>query len=166
MAGITTHVLNTVTGAPGVGMRIDFSVREGDRWRLVKSVRTNADGRTDEMMLKPDDTKVGDYELLFHVDEFFRAQGTLPQGPSFIEQVPVRHVGEARRQPQAVVRKGTEGPEDQGIGERRRVHDELGQQQRIELVVVEQLFRQLLGRRWKLRRRGKLGQLVAGPRER
>ena len=90
MAGITTHVLNTVTGAPGVGMRIDFSVREGDRWRLVKSVRTNADGRTDEMMLKPDDTKVGDYELLFHVDEFFRAQGTLPQGLSFIEQVPVR----------------------------------------------------------------------------
>lgn len=89
MAGITTHVLNTVTGAPGAGMRIDFSVQEGDGWRLVKSVKTNADGRTDEMILKPEDTKVGQYELLFHVDDYFRAQGQA-QADAFIEKVPVR----------------------------------------------------------------------------
>jgi 5-hydroxyisourate hydrolase len=90
MAGITTHVLNTVTGKPGAGMRIDFSVQEGETWRLVKSVRTNGDGRTDDMILKPDDTKVGHYELLFHVDEYFRAQGMTLPDPPFIEKVPVR----------------------------------------------------------------------------
>ncbi len=35
MAGITTHVLNTITGKPGANVRIDFSVREGDAWKLV-----------------------------------------------------------------------------------------------------------------------------------
>ena len=43
MAGITTHVLNSGTGRPGAGMRIDFSVRDGDGWKLVKTVTTNAD---------------------------------------------------------------------------------------------------------------------------
>ena len=90
MAGITTHVLNTVTGRPGGGMRIDFSVLEGDRWRLVKTVRTNADGRTDEMIQKPDETKVGQYELLFYVDDYLRAQGAALADPPFIEKVPVR----------------------------------------------------------------------------
>ena len=90
MAGITTHVLNTTTGQPGSGMRIDFSVLENNEWRLVKSVRTNADGRTDEMILKPEDTKVGVYELLFHVDDYFRGQGVAMADPPFIEKVPVR----------------------------------------------------------------------------
>ena len=71
-------------------MRIDFSVLDGDRWRLVKTVRTNAEGRTDEMILKPEDTKVGQYELLFHVDEYFAAQGATRSDLPFIEDVPVR----------------------------------------------------------------------------
>ncbi len=90
MSGITTHVLNTVTGLPGAGMRIDFSVLDGDTWKLLKTVRTNADGRPDEMMLKPDDAKVGHYELLFYVDDYFRSQGMSLPDPPFIEKVPVR----------------------------------------------------------------------------
>ena len=75
MAGITTHVLDTVAGKPGTGMRIDFSILDGQTWRLVKSVYANADGRTDEMILAPESTKVGQYELLFHVGDYFRTQG-------------------------------------------------------------------------------------------
>ena len=90
MAGISVHALNAVTGKPGAGMRIDFSVLEGGSWRLVKSVRTNAGGRTDEMILKPEDTKVGQYELLFHVADYFRAQGHTLVEPPFIDKVPVR----------------------------------------------------------------------------
>jgi 5-hydroxyisourate hydrolase len=90
MAGITTHVLNAVTGKPGADMRIDFSVQDGDGWKLVKSVRTNADGRTDEMVLKPEETKVGQYELAFYVDEYFAKQGIAGADPAFIEKVPVR----------------------------------------------------------------------------
>jgi 5-hydroxyisourate hydrolase len=90
MAGITTHVLNTISGKPGAGVRIDFSVWQGDAWKFVKTVRTNADGRTDEMILKPEDTRIGRYELLFHVDEYFAAQGVAQTDPPFIEKVPVR----------------------------------------------------------------------------
>lgn len=98
MAGITTHVLNTVTGKPGTGMRIDFSMLEGDTWRLVKSVHANADGRTDEMILAPEHTRVGQYELLFYVDEYFRAQGMALPDPPFLDQVPVRFsVSDPRR---------------------------------------------------------------------
>jgi len=90
MAGITTHVLDASTGKPGAGMRIDFSVREGNGYKLVKTVHTNADGRTDQMILSPDATKVGQYELLFHVDEYFAQKGVnLPDIP-FIDKVPVR----------------------------------------------------------------------------
>lgn len=90
MAGITTHVLDTTTGKPGAGMRIDFSVLDNGSYRLVKTVTTNADGRTDQMILKPEDTQVGQYELLFHVEDYFRAQGLALPTPSFIGQVPVR----------------------------------------------------------------------------
>ena len=45
MGRLSTHVLDTVTGKPAVGMRVDFSVLENGAWKLLKSVRTNADGR-------------------------------------------------------------------------------------------------------------------------
>ena len=90
MAGITTHVLDASTGKPGAGMRIDFSVFDGSSFKLTKTVYTNVDGRTDQMILSPDATKVGQYELLFHVDDYFAKQGIkLPDIP-FIEKVPVR----------------------------------------------------------------------------
>ncbi|WP_420475726.1 hydroxyisourate hydrolase [Noviherbaspirillum sp. ST9] len=90
MAGITTHVLNTATGTPGAGMRIDFSVWEDGKYKLVKTVHTNSDGRTDQMILKPEETKVGKYELVFHVREFFAKIGTPMPDLAFIDTVPVR----------------------------------------------------------------------------
>ena len=90
MAGITTHVLDTVTGKPGTGMRIDFSVFDGGSFRLVKTVQANKDGRTDKPILTPDETKVGQYELKFYVGEFYAKQGTKLSDPPFIEEVPVR----------------------------------------------------------------------------
>ena len=90
MAGITTHVLNTDAGRPASGMRIDFSMLEDGVWRLVKTVRANADGRTDEMILTPESTRVGHYELVFHVDDYFRALGVNLPDPPFLGKVPVR----------------------------------------------------------------------------
>ena len=45
---LTTHVLDTANGKPAVGMSIEFSVRNGEGWKLIKTITTNADGRTDE----------------------------------------------------------------------------------------------------------------------
>ena len=74
MAGITTHVLDADRGRPAPGVRIDFSVREGGAWRLVKSVVTNADGRTDAPILPAAEAKVGQYQLEFHIDAYLNAK--------------------------------------------------------------------------------------------
>jgi 5-hydroxyisourate hydrolase len=90
MAGITTHVLDSCSGKPGAGMRVDFSVLEGGSYRFVKTVYTNREGRTDKMVLSPEATRVGQYELLFHVQEYFAKQGLKLPEPPFIDTVPVR----------------------------------------------------------------------------
>jgi 5-hydroxyisourate hydrolase len=90
MAGLTTHVLDTVSGMPGAGMRIDFSVLEGDRYRLVKTMYANKEGRTDQPVLTPEATVVGKYELLFYVEEYFSKLGAKLPDPPFIDKVPVR----------------------------------------------------------------------------
>ena len=87
MAGISTHVLDSLTGRPGAGMRIDFSVRDNDTWRLVKTLVTNADGRTDQPVLAPDAAVVGEYELSFHIGDFYERQGARPADPPFVDRV-------------------------------------------------------------------------------
>lgn len=90
MAGISTHVLDSSTGRPAAGVRIDFSVRDGTGWKFVRTLVTNKDGRTDGPVLAPADAKTGEYELLFHVGDFFQRPGvTLAEAP-FLESVPVR----------------------------------------------------------------------------
>lgn len=90
MAGITTHILDTNFGRPIAGVRIDFSRKEGEAWKLVKTVATNADGRTDGPVLKGDDAAVGEYELVFRISEVFRAKATAGDPPAFIDDPVVR----------------------------------------------------------------------------
>lgn len=90
MAGISTHVLDTDRGRPAAGIRIDFSVLEGETWRLVKSVVTNADGRTDQPILAPAEAKVGQYQLAFHVDAYFRDRPGTAEADIFIDDPVVR----------------------------------------------------------------------------
>jgi 5-hydroxyisourate hydrolase len=88
----STYVLDTATGKPVVGMRIDFSVREGAGFRLLRSLQTNADGRTDEPLMSGDAMRAGQFELLFYVADYFRGAGmALPQ-PAFLDRVPI-HFG-------------------------------------------------------------------------
>jgi 5-hydroxyisourate hydrolase len=90
MAGISTHVLDNLSGRPGVGMRIDFSVLEEGRWKLLKTLVTNADGRTDQPVLAPAEARIGEYELAFHIGDFYAAQKVAAQA-LFVDRVmPVR----------------------------------------------------------------------------
>lgn len=90
MGRLSTHVLDTRTGRPAAGMQIDFSLLENGAWRRLKSVRTNADGRTDEPLMAGEAMRTGEFKLVFHVAEYYRGQGLeLPQ-PPFIDRVPIR----------------------------------------------------------------------------
>ena len=94
MAGISTHVLDNYTGRPGAGMRIDFSARQADgSWKLVKTMTTNADGRTDAPLIEGDDLVPGTYQIEYAVGPYFAG---LPLDPSaapaepYLDRVPVR----------------------------------------------------------------------------
>lgn len=77
MAGISTHVLNLTTGRPIGGMQIElFDLATTPPTRLTDNV-SNPDGRTDKPMLTPQATKVGPYELRFHVNAYFKAPDAL-----------------------------------------------------------------------------------------
>src|ERR1700743_1730410 len=73
--GLTTHVLDTASGKPGEGVKIDFSVLDGNAYKLVKTVHTNADGRNAEPLLTPENMKTGKYQLEFYIGEYFTNAG-------------------------------------------------------------------------------------------
>lgn len=96
MAGVsprlTVHAIDTFHGATGAGLPMDLSRFDGERWQLIKSVRSNVGGRPAEPLLIGDTYRIGRYELLLHLDEYFAQMGAkLPQ-PSFLSKVPMRFV--------------------------------------------------------------------------
>ena len=93
---LTTHVLDTVHGAPAAGMVIALFVRDDTSggadsltWRLLREVVTNADGRVDGPMLAGADFRPGVYRLVFEVERYFRAKGVALPTPAFLSQVPL-----------------------------------------------------------------------------
>lgn len=91
MRRLTTHVLDTARGIPAAGVRIDFSVFDGNGTpRLLATVHTNRDGRTDQPLLEGAAFAVGRYELAFHIGAYFTACGVALAAPPFLDVVPVR----------------------------------------------------------------------------
>lgn len=89
---LTMHAIDNYHGTPGAGMVCDLSVREGDAYRLVKTVTTAPTGRTAEPLLVDDALKPGRYELLLHVADYFAKYGAKLPSPNFLRRVPVRFV--------------------------------------------------------------------------
>ena len=93
MAGrLTTHVLDTARGCPASSMTIELWQLGpgGNDRRLLKTVHTNADGRTDEPLLQNNEFAAGIYELVFAVGEYFAAQAGTSTTFPFLGRVPVR----------------------------------------------------------------------------
>jgi 5-hydroxyisourate hydrolase len=91
MAGLTTHVLDTVRGRPAAGVRIElFELGLGEvRTRLVEA-RTNKDGRTDAPLIPAEKSRPGRFELLFYIGDYFHEVGGAAADPPFLDVVPIR----------------------------------------------------------------------------
>ena len=89
---LTTHVLDTAHGCPAANLPIElWSIDSvtGDRC-LMKSLTTNQDGRTDEPLLINETFKIGIYELVFTVGDYFANYAeNLPQ-PLFLNRIPIQ----------------------------------------------------------------------------
>jgi 5-hydroxyisourate hydrolase len=88
--GLTTHVLDTTSGKPAEGVRIDFSVLDDGAYRMIRTVHTNVDGRNAEPLLTPETMKVGRYELVFYIGEYFTRLGTALPDPPFLEKAVIQ----------------------------------------------------------------------------
>ena len=91
MAGLTTHVLDTACGRPAAGMALELTrLDENGERRLLRSVRTNADGRTDEPLLSGEESVRGVYEIAFAVGEYFAGRPEVGDEFPFLDRVPLR----------------------------------------------------------------------------
>ena len=90
MARVSTHVLDTSLGKPARGLLIDLHRYVNGERHLLKSVVTNADGRTDEPLLSSDRLEHGVYELTFHAGAYFRHAGVELPDPPFLDEIVIR----------------------------------------------------------------------------
>jgi 5-hydroxyisourate hydrolase len=92
MGRLTTHVLDTAHGLPAAGVSISlWAVDEnGDNRRLIRTVQTNPDGRTDTPLLAGAELRTGFYELVFDLGAYFATRGVASPRPPFLGRVPVR----------------------------------------------------------------------------
>jgi 5-hydroxyisourate hydrolase len=87
---LTTHVLDTAHGCPAKDLQIELWAVSGDTRNLLKAARTNADGRTDQPLLGPEEMRTGQYELVFCVGDYFAAMLPAAAEIPFLDRVPVR----------------------------------------------------------------------------
>jgi 5-hydroxyisourate hydrolase len=80
-AKLSTHVLDTANGHPAAGMKIELWSGE----TLLKTAVTNADGRTGSPLLTGSEFVAGEYELIFHVGDYFGTR-------AFLDRVPIRFI--------------------------------------------------------------------------
>jgi len=89
-AKLSTHALDMYLGKQAAGMRIDFSKKEGDAWKLIKTVTADENGRVGEQLMSASEIAVGRYELLFYVEEYYKKAGVKLSNPAYLDTVPVR----------------------------------------------------------------------------
>jgi 5-hydroxyisourate hydrolase len=90
MGTLTTQVLDTASGRPAADLAIELWAMREEGEKLLKTVRTNAEGRTDAPLLDAASMAAGTYELLFFVGDYFAAAGAALTDPRFLDVVPVR----------------------------------------------------------------------------
>ena len=96
MGNLTTHILDISAGKPAANVRIDLhrlsaqSSETGQRAEKIASMITNADGRCDSPILGADDFSTGQYELAFHIGDYFDLMGVALPSPKFVDVAVVR----------------------------------------------------------------------------
>jgi 5-hydroxyisourate hydrolase len=86
---LTTHVLDTVIGAPGAAIEVRLYRRQGETYGLIKRIVTNAEGRSDAPLLEGDALVTGRYRLVFAAGAYFAAKSIALPDPPFVDEVVV-----------------------------------------------------------------------------
>lgn len=71
-------------------MQVELWRLTGGPRQLLKTVKTNSDGRLAAPLLGAEEMLVGEYELIFLAGDYFARHPHLLDGPPFLDRVPVR----------------------------------------------------------------------------
>ena len=88
MTKLTTHVLDTYTGRPAGGVKVEVYYISNKRNKL-NSILLNNDGRADGPLVAGNNIKEGQYELVFFVGDYFKKITNLPKTP-FLDEVVIK----------------------------------------------------------------------------
>ena len=86
---LSTHVLDTFSGRPAAGVKIELYEIGASARGLLVSAATNSDGRTDAALIAGEPLRIGSYELAFHIGAYFAHRAPLAD-PPFLDVVPIR----------------------------------------------------------------------------
>ena len=88
MTKLTTHCLDTYSGIPAKGIKVDvYTVLV--KKEKINSVVLNSNGRSDKPLVEGENFKEGQYELVFFVGDYFKKITKLPKTP-FLNEVVIR----------------------------------------------------------------------------
>lgn len=91
MGQLTTHVLDTASGKPAAGLPIELiRVLDSNQRESLGQFVTNANGRTDQVLLSGEALLEGIYELCFNVEAYFNSQPVSQTKPPFLDIVTIR----------------------------------------------------------------------------
>ena len=88
MTKLTTHCLDTFSGKPAKGVKVEVYSVSGKREKL-NSVILNSVGRSDKPLIEGTNFKEGKYELIFFVGDYFKKITDLPSTP-FLNEIVIK----------------------------------------------------------------------------
>ena len=88
MTKLTTHCLDTFSGKPATGLKVDIYFVSGKREKL-NSIILNNNGRSDKPLVEGANFKEGQYELVFFVGDYFKKITDLPATP-FLNEIIIK----------------------------------------------------------------------------
>ena len=88
MTKLTTHCLDTFSGKPAKGVKVDLYIASSKREKL-NSIILNNNGRSDKPLVEGSNFKEGHYELIFFVGDYFKKITDLPTTP-FLNEIVIK----------------------------------------------------------------------------
>ena len=88
MAKLTTHVLDTYSGKPGEGIKVELYYISDTRNKINTTI-LNKDGRADKPLVEGNFFKEGKYELVFFIGNYFKKIANLSKTP-FLDEIVIR----------------------------------------------------------------------------
>ena len=89
MAKLTTHVLDVYSGKPGKNIKVELFFLNGKDREVINSLVLNNDGRSEKPLAEEDKFKLGKYELVFYIGDYFKEIIKSEKQP-FLDDVVVR----------------------------------------------------------------------------